>query len=326
MPGVALATLLALALWGCGDDGSSSEPDAGRLTVAVTDAPVDAAEAVSLSFTEVALQGVEGAEDQGPFSIPQDQQMLDLLQFQGEASAVLVTDLEIPAGVYKLRLEPDLTFTDQVQQSWIAFAADSPECAEPLPEGAVRAEAEERCRYPLEIPSGEQSGFKPKGEVTITAGGTSSVTVEFDLRKNLVDPQNPNDIAYKLKPTGLRLVDNAEVGTITGTVGSGLLDPPCSLATAAVYLYERVDEVDPFVPDDIHPQNEAYVTSVPVLAQAGGEMTYGYTIGFVPAGSYAVALTCEADLDHPEANEGLIFVAEADRVVVEAQETTVQDL
>ncbi len=186
--------------------------------------------------------------------------------------------------------------------------------------------SKETCRYPLEIPSGEQSGFKPKGEVTITAGGTSSVTVEFDLRKNMVDPQNLNDIAYKLKPTGLRLVDNADVGTITGTVASELLDPPCSLATAAVYLYERVDEVDSFVPDDIHPQNEAYVTSVPVLAQAGGEMTYGYTIGFVPTGTYAVALTCEADLDHPETNEDLIFVTEADGVVVETQETTAQGL
>jgi hypothetical protein len=323
---MAVATLLSLGLWGCGDDSSSSGANAGRLTVAVTDAPVDAAEAVSLSFTEVALQGVEGSEDQGPFPVPQDQQTLDLLQFQGEANAVLVTDLEIPAGVYQLRLEPDLTFTDQVQRSWIAFAADSPECAEPLPEGAVRAEVEERCRYPLEIPSGEQSGFKPKGEVTVTAGGTSSVTVEFDLRKNLVDPQNPNDIAFKLKPTGLRLVDNAQVGTIVGTVGSGLLDPPCSLDTAAVYLYDRGDEVDPFVPDDIHPQNEAYVTSVPVRAQDGGEVTYGYTIGFVPAGTYAVALTCEADLDHPDTNEELIFVAEVDGVVVEEQETTVQDL
>jgi len=302
---------------GCGDGGSSS---VGYLDLAVTDAAVDNAEEFVVTFISLSLEGLDEEDFQGPFDIPQESREVDLLAYQGNGHAVLVTDLELPAGTYKVRLDADLTFNEDEQMSWIAFDEDSPECLEP-PEGVVFADS--TCRYPLEIPSEEESGFKPKGEVTIAAGGTSRFTVEFDLRKNVTDPQD--DEFYKLKPTGLRLVDDTLVGSVAGTVDAEFLAAECGTAQANVYLFDRTDAVGDFTPEDIHPDNDSYVTSVPLTEETMGEETlYSYLIGFVMPGDYGVALTCEED--DPDAYDGLGFPAGADGVIVYAEEETILDL
>lgn len=320
----AAALLTGGLLFGCGGGGGGSS-QTGRLTLSVTDAPVDGAEALYLTLESATLQGIEGSQDQGPFPIPGAHRLVNLMEYTGTGSALLLTDLEVPVGTYKLRLDVDLAFTAQAQSSWIAFAAGAPPCADPLPAGAVWSEDQQTCRYPLRIPSGEQSGFKPKGDVTITAGGTSRFTVEFDLRRNVVDPQGAQSIAYVLKPTGLRLVNDTAVGTITGTLDTALFPETCTPTDAKVYLYDRTGATGPFAADDMHPTNDALVTSVSVQALPGpGPATYGYLVGFVPEGTYALALTCEAD--DPEADEDLAFLAAVDGVDVGAGMETVQDL
>lgn len=321
---VAVAALAAAGLLiGCG--GGSDSAQTGRMSLAVTDAPVDSAEALYLTLATVTLEGIQGSHDQGPFDVPEERRLVNLMEYTGTGSAVLLTDLEVPVGTYKVRLDVDLSFTDEAQSSWIAFAAGSPQCPDPLPAGAVWGERQETCRYPLRIPSGEQSGFKPKGDVTVTAGGTSHFTVEFDLRRNVVDPQAASSIAYVLKPTGLRLVNDAAVGTITGAVDPTLLAACSNPADAKVYLYDRTGAIDSFVPDDMHPRNEALVTSVSVEEVTGATpATYLYLIGFVPEGTYALALTCDAD--NPELDEDLDFLAEVDGFEVGAGMETVQDL
>jgi hypothetical protein len=96
-------------LWGCGGDSSSSGADAGRLTVAVTDAPVDAAEAVFLSFAEIALHGVEGSEDQGPFTVAE---MVDFWKFAFSVDSVVpckrLCKFGRPVSSLHLRLVYDL--------------------------------------------------------------------------------------------------------------------------------------------------------------------------------------------------------------------------
>lgn len=319
-----LAVLGGFIVYGCGDNTSST----GTLNLSITDAPVDDAAGFYITFTSFSLKGVNGAADRGPFDIPEPHQMINLMDYQGDSSAVLVTGLELPAGAYKVRLDADLSFDEQAQASWIEFDADTPECMDLLP-GAVFVEGDEidTCRYPVEIPSEEQSLFKPKGDVTVVAGGSSNFTIEFDLRKNVVNPSNIGNIAYKLKPTGLRLVDNAEVGMIAGEIDPEFLGQSCGGLPAFVYLYDRTGAVDDFVPDDLHNTNTSYVTSVPVMAEPleGDPISYHYLLGFIPAGTYGVAMLCDED-DDPVDDEDLTFVAQADGVVVMVDMTTTQDL
>ncbi len=321
---LACAVAWVPALFGCGGSGDGSST--GQLSLSVTDAPVDYAEALYLRIASVTLEGVQGSRDQGPFAIAEQDGLLNLMEYTGTGSAVLLSNLEVPAGTYKVRIDADLGFTAQEQRSWIAFAADSSECQEPLPAGAAWSPDQETCRYPLAIPSGEQSGFKPKGDVTVEAGGSSRFTLEFDLRRTVVDPESPLDIAYRLKPTGLRLVNDATVGTISGAVAETVFPSDCTPTDAKVYLYDRTGAEDPFVADDMHPANDSFVTSVSVEQVFAPEAGYRYLIGFVPAGTYAVALTCDAEDDPNLDQEPFAFLTTADGVQVVAGSDATQDL
>ncbi|PLX42143.1 MAG: hypothetical protein C0609_09905 [Deltaproteobacteria bacterium] len=220
-----------------------------------------------------------------------------------------------------MRLDADLTFTPENQMSWISFDEASERCTGAPMGEVVFDEVSGTCRFPLVIPSEEESWFKPKGDVTVTAGGSSAFTIEFDLRKNVVDPQNA-DVAFKLKPTGLRLVNDTVVGSIEGAVDAALLETECAEGYPVVYLFDRNDAVDEFVPDDIHPDNLTYITSVPVFMDS--PTTYAYKVGFVLPGTYGVALLCEED--DPEVDELLTFIASADGVIVVAGEPAMQPL
>lgn len=330
------ALLALLAACGGGGDGSSNT---GKLNLSITDAPVDGAVAVVLTVDSATLQGVEGAADQGPFDV-NDQ--FDLLSYQGTASRVLLVDTDVVAGTYKVRLDLDLTFNKDnpnEQMSYIAFPpmADSELCPAdrnvPPLDGAYREDVPEpevgNCRYPLRVPSGEQAGFRPKGNLVINADASSSFTVEFDLRKNMVDPANA-DITYVLKPTGLRLVNDATVGIIRGNIAASLFgEAGCSTPEVArVYLYDLSKTVDSPFPDDIDGEDETYVTSVgveqvPVPDTDPPVYDYNYIIGFVgPGTDYALAMTCDNDTS---AEEDLTFVGETTGIEVVANSTTTQD-
>lgn len=320
----AVAFILMGTIVGCE---RASSPKTGIVNLSVTDAPVDSAAAFYVTFVSATLQGVEGAADAGPVAIPEENQLVNLMDFQGTGSAVLVSGLEVAAGTYKVRLDADLTFNEEIQKSWIAFDKESSDCVN-MPDGALWSDDLETCRYPIEIPSGEQSWFKPKGDATVVAGGTSSFTVEFDLRKNVTYPSDETNTTYKLKPTGLRLVNDTEVGTISGTLDAEFLIAECEEEPQAlVYLFDREGAVDEFTPDDIHPGNAAYVASVAVNAETVEEVTtYSYLIGFILPGTYAVALTCDLTDDPDVVEVNFPFIAQAENVLVVVNENTTQDL
>lgn len=98
---LATATL-AMLLAACGSD-NDADSDMAKLSLSVTDAPVDSAEAVVVSFVGLELFPSGGGdtvsfEFDPPLSI-------DLLALQGNNSAFLIQDAEIEPGVYdELRL------------------------------------------------------------------------------------------------------------------------------------------------------------------------------------------------------------------------------
>ena len=78
------------------------------------------------------------------------------------------------------------------------------------------------------VPSGSQTGLKLVRGFTLLAGGSADFTIDFDLRKSVVDPKGGQGM--HLKPA-LRLIDNAQSGTITGTVAGELIASACADAS-----------------------------------------------------------------------------------------------
>jgi hypothetical protein len=283
-PAVTLAAAL-LALAGC----SNEDPTTGRLSLFVTDAPVDDATAVVVEFTGVEVKPAGGEALAFDFDAPRS---IDLLALSGTDSEGLLEGVEVPAGRYEwVRLA--VNAATGVEDSWI--------------------DLEDGSRHELEIPSGAQTGLKLHSGFNVPAGGAASFTVDFDLRKSVHPPMNEGG-AYLLRPT-LRIVDNAQVGAIAGTVAAALVTEGCE---PAIYVFEGSG----VTPDDVDGTAPEPVTTARVELDPGSGQ-YGYTAGFLSAGEYTVAFTCDADDDDPATDDTLAFSGTQPAVVTAGQTTAV---
>jgi hypothetical protein len=273
-----VATSAALLAACGGSDGGGGQAQTGFLKVGITDAPVDMATAVVVKFTGVELKPQGGSAFSIDFAMPKS---LDLIQLQGEQRAMLLDGEEIPAGEYEwMRLKVDAD-PNVAGDSYLQLEASGAECE-------------------MRIPSGDQNGLKLIRGFTIGVGTTTDFTIDFDLRKSLVAPPGQTTIvdtcgnqAFTLKPV-LRIVDNLQVGTITGHVDSNLILAQCAGPNQApypgnVYLFGPIPTGEDVTPDDYDGDGDA-LTSAMVDPN-----TARYTIGFVPAGNYRVAYTCDLD-------------------------------
>ena len=271
--------LLALTalLSSCGGGGSNSQQ--GTVSVALTDAPVDAAEEVWLTVTGVAFK----PEGSGP-EVVQDfePRLINLLQYQRGDVAVLLDNVPFEAGRYQ----------------WLRLMIES----EPgVRDSYVMVNGEE-CE--LRVPSGAESGLKMNRGFTIPADGSLALTIDFDLRQSLHAPPGQASgtggactQGYLLRPT-LRLVDDADVGAVAGTVSfeSGVVPEGC---LPKIYLF-----ADSVVPDDVE-ESTAADPDVDPIAVVSVEIPLGETEGtyhaaFIPAGDYTAAFTCSDDTDEDE--------------------------
>lgn len=278
--GLSVAALAVAALLGaCGGDGSSLT--SGRVSVSLTDMPVDHAEQVVIAVSGVAFKPEGSAPEQVLDFSPRS---INLLQYQNGQTAVLLHDTPMPAGRYQwLRLIVDAE--SNVRDSYIVI--DGQECE-------------------LNVPSGAETGLKMHRPIDVPASGSLALTVDFDLHKSVHAPPGQASGAcatgYALRPT-LRLVNDADVGAIDGTVSfaSGTVPPDCK---PNVYLYEGT-----VIPDDSEDET-AISPDVDPLAVVSVEIPDGmvtgtYQAAFIPAGSYTAAFTCDEDTD---ADETLTFV------------------
>ncbi|HET7204749.1 MAG TPA: DUF4382 domain-containing protein [Steroidobacteraceae bacterium] len=291
---VVLACSAAFVLAACGG-GDDREPT-GTLKLGITDAPVDAADAVVVQFSGVELKP-KGGE---PFSIDfvdstgqSLSKQVDLYLLSGTKRELLLEGEEIPAGEYewmRLKVDADPTVVD----SYIEIGGGQCE---------------------LRVPSGDETGLKINRGFTVGVGAITDLTIDFDLRKSIVEPpgqQSEPEVCdgqeYLLKPV-LRVVDNLEIGTITGKVDP--LPDGCDSSAVYpgnVYLFGPYTDVEPAV-DDYDGVDDA-VTWAMV-----DPTTFEYTIGFVPAGKYVIAYTCSPDSTQVDADtdvsEEVTFVPDA---------------
>ncbi|MCC5813085.1 MAG: DUF4382 domain-containing protein [Ectothiorhodospiraceae bacterium] len=306
--GLAAVLVAALALAGCwstedrsGNGGNGGDSN-GRLTLSITDAPVDDAEVVGLELTGIELKLVED-DDEGAiqFLFDQPREIENLLDLQGGARDILVQNLSVPPGEYEwitLLFVPDGASGGEIlTTSYVQFLGGG--------------------WFGLAIPGDPEIGFRLQENFTIPAGEHADLVLDIDLRRALVPTDEAGLSSYYFLRPMMRLVDRQSSGHIEGTVAS--LTAGAAGCTPAVYVFEEGDE-----PRDVF-DNEGPITTG--LVRQAATTLYRYSIGFLPEGTYDLALTCDADLDQPDEDDSSdVGFYPSVTVQVHAGQTTEQDL
>jgi hypothetical protein len=251
--------------------GGSSGSSSSTLNLGITDGPVDSASSVVVSFSGVELQPSGGGQSITiNFNTPKT---IDLLQQQNGNEASLLSGESVPAGNYDwIRLILNTAADGTVANSYIEI------------NGA---------QYPLMIPSGAQTGLKLVQGFTMTANQVANFTIDFMLQQSITAPPGQASGGtqdYVLRPA-LRLIDNVQAGTISGTVALSTLqsNPAClngysgsgPLPNAHVYVFSG--NVTPS--SSLTPVVEPQIS----LSSSG---SYAYSQPFLLAGSYTLAVAC----------------------------------
>ena len=265
---LAALACLALPLAACGGGSSNSS---ATLNLGITDGPVDSASAVVVSFTGVELQPSGGGKAVTfNFNTPQT---IDLLNEQNGNEASLLNGASVPAGNYDwIRLMLNVASNGTVANSYIEI------------NGA---------QYPLVVPSGAQTGLKLVQGFTMTANQVANFTIDFMLQQSITAPPGQSSGGtqdYFLKPA-LRLINNVQAGTISGTVALSTLQSNSACLTgysgsgplpnAHVYVFSGA--VTPS--SSLTPVVEPQIT----LSSSG---SYTYEQPFLLAGGYTLAVVC----------------------------------
>ena len=282
--------------WACSGQESSvgqgrGGDDIALFSLNITDAPVDGVIEVWVRITGYTIHAVDGDTVSRDFD-PVD---VNLLSLQGTNSLKLVVNDVVPVGDYNwLRLHVNATI-DEVFDSYVTLQGGN--------------------SYELNIPSGSQTGLKINTPFTLEADMLASRTIDFDLRKSLVLTGSGE---YQLRPT-LRLVDDALAGSVSGAVNATLISSPdqCSdndpNTGNAVYVYKGFDvvpeDLNDFSINDVITANVVWSDEYDENETDDDEFKgYMFEVGFLEAGDYTIALTCQADQDDPETMDSMVFV------------------
>ncbi|WP_298237359.1 DUF4382 domain-containing protein [uncultured Algibacter sp.] len=179
----------------CNDSESSSvNQGAPTISVRLVDSPGDY-EAVNVDVLDVMIKMDDDSDDDnGWMSLKAEGDIVNLLEFTGGVSKVLVERFPIPAGTLsQMRLVLGDRNTIVIENE----------------------EGEDPSEYDLKTPSGQQSGLKVKIDALIEEGFTYDFVLDFDVDKSIVHAGNSGNII--LKPV-LYASAEASSGIIEGTV------------------------------------------------------------------------------------------------------------
>jgi len=268
---------ISILLTSCG--GGTSEQGTGVLAVQVTDTKVDEAQAVVLHYTQVTIHG-----DHGDIVVPVHDpftgdpgRSINLLDFTNGDSTMLF-EHTLPAGHYSwMRLDVDFDPT----QSYIEI------------DGGM---------HQLHCTSCQNNGVLLNHSFMIDADQTTAFTLDFDLRSSITMASG----MHYIRPT-VRVVDTAASGAIAGSVDPTLIASLGSDGTGcAVYVFDGENATL----DDIYMPMGGMMSGMhhnPVITAMVDPDTLTYTAGFMPAGPYTVALTCDAMMDITDIDDTLMF-------------------
>ena len=272
--------LMSMLLAACGGD--SSTDSYSTVSFSVSDAPVDSASKVVIAFER--LEFIRDNGESFIVNVDEDEhgnsyQQIDLLQYQGKDSALIITEKDLPVGHYK-----NLIINTK--------------------EGALNY-VEDNGTYALKIPSNKLK----LGSFDVLEGGTQAFTIEFDLRQSLVERGNtPSNNGYNLKPHGITIISNNSATILKGTVALSLLSSGsnCIDGEGYVYLYQNHFSDNVNLLDHIDINDLDYIDAtlpdpyaIPYTSTSVDPITGAYAFGFIPVGDYTVAFTCNGSEDDP---------------------------
>lgn len=191
----------------------NSSTDQGMVRLGLTDAPVDDADAVLVTITAVDIRRASGG---GWETFVGESRTIDLLSLTGGVSSMLGEQVLEPGEFTGVRLI--------VESAQIVIGGET---------------------FDLEVPSGEQSGIKLKGDFEIVIGETLDLMLDFDARRSIVRRGRGDD--FLLKPV-IRLLTTTAAGFIAGQViVDGLPDGDIKAVVIATQDGEEVSsaKVDP---------------------------------------------------------------------------------
>lgn len=264
---------------------SGNSSGTGKLSLRLTDAPVDGADAVYVTVSGVLLHSSEHGRLEFPLDPPQQ---VELLSLSKGGTVTLLDGKDVPAGRYQwMRL---MVVTENEMDTYLKK------------DGAI---------HELTIPSSAQTGLKLNHGFTVAADGETDYTIDFNLR-NSIHQRGMGD--YMMRPV-LRMIDNSDMGSLQGTVTETMLADPGCTGGNFIYVYTGTA-----VPDDIGSAGANPVATVEVEYDA--DMGYHYKVFHLPAGEYTATLTCQGDADLPDADDDITFMGTTGVAVQHATVTT----
>ncbi|WP_448565508.1 DUF4382 domain-containing protein [Thalassotalea ganghwensis] len=308
---LALSTLTVAVLSGCGGGSSNDSTNTPDLqppssssdvsfNLGLSDAPVDDAEAVVVTIESITFK-VEDGEDivfetfsnESEGIVDAETITLDLLQFQGGAQFNVLEGATIEAGNYE-QIFIDILDEDIVLTYLTEIGGEN---------------------KPIKVPSDK---LKLGGIDLSNVEGDQQLTVEFNLRKSLTYKPGPDE--YNLKPSGVRVVNNSEAGTLSGSVDFDTinLNENCVADNQMIYVFEGhelnllslIDNVEVELANNGAPEGSISPFDSTTASFDENSASYRYEIGFLPEGDYTVAYACDAGAqgDDPEIYDGDILI------------------
>jgi len=305
-PTCGLLAISLVILGGCGGGGSEETGTTGFLSLGVSDGPIHEAKKVCITFDSIELKSgsdntlLDLNDHGGP-------QTINLLDFQGDDSSMIIGNVEVDAGEYQwMRLGINAVMGGD-------GGANNPNDDTTCGDGASYMVMKDESVHNLYVPSSAQNGLKLVSGFTVPVNGSANFTAEWDLMKSITAPRGL-DPDVVMKPV-IRLVNNVEVGTLTGMVESGLIVGVVNDAEKAcapsVYLFNDgvTPNADGTDADPEAPDTEDAVARAMVSKQTNddGLVTWNYTIGFLLEDGYEAAFTCFGTDFEPAAGKEAII-------------------
>jgi hypothetical protein len=169
-------------------------------------------------------------------------------------------------------------------------------------------------QFPLNVAAGDYASLS--FSIDDNENSSEAFTLLLDLRQSLSFDDDNDE--YTLTPA-MRAVETSEMSRIEGDVtvtcpGGG------SLERGAVYLFQGQD----VTPDDIDGAGvEPFATAPVFTATTGGG--FFYSLRYLPAGDYTLAVSCNGNDEDPLTDEDLQF-RNAVNVSLDDSETITRDL
>jgi hypothetical protein len=296
---VLISTLTACGGGGGGSNftmGGDGSDETGSVSIGISDAPVDDVKEVWVEIDTITFRK-PGADDVvvDTFTstdlgiVDADTFQIDLLQYQGGEQAIVIDDIELAAGDYSDMI---LSVLDEDINSSYVVELDDEQKSIKVPSDTLKL-----------------------GGFTVDADGVQTFTIDFNLRHAMTYKPGPDE--YNLKPRGISLLDNANSAGLSGDVDSALFDTvsPClekadPTVGNIVYLYAGHDLdveqlADVFDPDEITPPADAIEPYAAVAVKEGALGQWSYDFGYVPAGDYTLAFSCNAEADDPDLHDDI---------------------